>query len=644
MGGGVRKSVIAGSAAGLLAAAGALSAEPDAAAARRISVADFAALPEVEQPILSPDGRRIAARQVKDGKTTILIFDADHPEAVPQGLPISKTSIYSLRWAGTHRLLVTVKLTQWIHFTEVPYLRLVAIDVDGGSGATILDRKSQGIYAGDVLYTDPTGSWALVASQDDLSTYPSVKRVDLATGAAVVVEKAKGGIWDWYADDKGVVRAGVAYQDRRWKIWYRNKPDEPLRVLKGKVDEGDSAVDKFIFRGDESWVLTNERTGRFALYRYDTNKGAISVPIFESPNVDVTDVNFDQATGRVKAVEYEDDRPRVHWLDADVKALQDRIDHALPGSANLPIGWSNDDQRVLVYSYSGSDPGRYFLLDRKTSRMSPVVDPYPAIDPAMLAEVQSVSYQARDGLTLNGYLTLPRGREPRGLPLIVMPHGGPFERDHWRYDPLVQFLANRGYAVLQPEFRGSTGYGKSFVEKAYGEWGRKMQDDLDDGVDWLARSGQIDPRRVCIVGASYGGYAAMWGAIRNPEHYRCAASFAGVSDLPGILNYNRQMFSATRYYREWRTKVVGVGNVDLKTVSPLNFAAQLRVPLLIGHGEKDERVPVRQGHQMVEALTRAHASVTSVFYKDAGHGFNKSADLEDWLTHLEAFLAKYNPA
>jgi len=198
--------------------------------------------------------------------------------------------------------------------------------------------------------------------------------------------------------------------------------------------------------------------------------------------------------------------------------------------------------------------------------------------------------------------------------------------------------------VLQPEFRGSTGYGKNFVEKGYGEWGRKMQDDLDDGVDWLARSGQVDPARVCIVGASYGGYAALWGAIRNPNKYRCAASLAGISDLPAQIKYDKQLFSATRYYREWRTKVGGVGNADLRTVSPLNYVAQIKVPLLIAHGEEDTNVPPSQSHNMVNALAKANILVSSVFYKEDGHGFDNAADLEDWLKRLEEFLAKYNPA
>jgi len=200
--------------------------------------------------------------------------------------------------------------------------------------------------------------------------------------------------------------------------------------------------------------------------------------------------------------------------------------------------------------------------------------PYPQIDPAQLTEVSSVTYRARDGLNIPAYLTLPKGRQPKGLPLIVMPHGGPFARDDWTYDPLVQFLANRGYAVLQPQYRGTTGYGRSFVAKGSGEWGRGMQDDLDDGVSWLAQRGTINPARVCLVGGSYGGYAALWGVIRNPDRYRCAASFAAVTDVARQLRENRKSFSATRYFREWRTRVAGEGKFDLASVSPLAHAGR----------------------------------------------------------------------
>ncbi|HKC02603.1 MAG TPA: alpha/beta fold hydrolase [Sphingomicrobium sp.] len=608
----------------------------------KIPIANFAALPTLFKPLLSPDGHRIAARRAADGATTIILLNADRPDTVAKAIPVGKTRVAGLKWAGNQRLLLTVQSTYKINGFDFPFRRLIAIDVETGA-SRVVDRRSRGMYAGDVLYTDPTGSWALVAGQDDTQSYPSVKRVDLATGDATVVEKSKINVWDWYADEKGVVRAGIAYDGSRWTIWYRDKPEEKLRAIRGKFPkDDDSTVDRFIFRGDNSWVVTNERTGRFGLYKYDLKTQTMGQPIFENPDVDLDDVFYNSITGEVSAVEYRDDRSRVFWLEPDMKALQTRIDKALPDSVNITVGWSGDEKKTLVWSASAADPGRYFLLDRATSQMHAVVEPYPDIDPDQLAPVKPVRFQARDGLGLRGYLTLPRGREAKGLPLIVLPHGGPFARDDWEYDPFVQFLANRGYAVLQPEFRGSTGFGKDFVSKGHGEIGKKMQDDLDDSVDWLAKSGQVDPKRVCILGLSYGGYAAMWGAIRNPERYRCAISWAGPSDLPAMMRYDRKQFSATRYFREWRKKFSS--NDDLNAVSPINFADRFKVPLLIGHGEEDETVPPKQTHKMVEALQKAGANVTPVFYKDSEHSFGSSKDLADWLAHLEAFLAKYNPA
>jgi dipeptidyl aminopeptidase/acylaminoacyl peptidase len=626
-------------------AASGASAAPKAKPAL-IAVADFASLPVLTKPLLSPDGHRIVARKVADGKTTLVVLDADHPEAATRTISLGDGQFYGLTWAGNDRLLLTVLTIRHIYHVDIdlPYLRLIAIDVATGM-SRLVDEKSHGAYAGDVLYTDPAGVWALVASQTDSWTFPSVKRIDLATGDATVVEKPRTGVWDWYADENGLIRAGVSYDDRKWTVWYRDKPGEDLRKIHGKFDkDDDSSVDKFIFRGTNSWILTNQRTGRFALYKYDIASGTIGEPIYEHPDVDIDDVLYNEASGEIGAVRYEDDRYHVHWLDRDFEALQAKLDRALPNDDNLAIAWSRDKNRILVWSESGSNPGRYFVLDRATSKMHVVVDPYPRIDPALTSPMKPVRFAARDGLALRGYLTMPSGRDPKNLPLIVMPHGGPFARDDWEYDPVVQFLANRGYAVLQPQFRGSTGFGKDLVEKGYGQWGRKMQDDLDDSVDWIAKTGQIDPKRVCIVGASYGGYAAMWGAIRNADRYRCAASLAGVSDLPALLRYDRKFFSAPRYYKEWRTHVAGESESDLRSVSPLTFAGSVKVPLLIGHGEKDQRVPPRQSREFVDALVKAGANVTSVYYKDSGHGFGSSADLEDWLRRLEAFLTKYNPA
>jgi dipeptidyl aminopeptidase/acylaminoacyl peptidase len=621
-------------------------AQPSAASAppSKIPTSDFAALPLVRKPILSPDGHRIVARSSLNGLNRLVLIDADNPTKQPQVINMGRTTIASVQWAGSQRLLITVQSTSTLYGVQLPILRLIAIDT-ATNASRVVDPKSRGLYAGDVLYTDPTGSWALVASQDEVFAMPSVKRVDLATGNATLVEKGRDNVWDWYADDDGVVRAGIAYEGRRWTVWYRNAAGEPLKKTRGKfAKDDDSVVDRVMFGQDNGgWIITNERTGRFGLYRYDFEKGAIGEAVFEHPEVDLDDVTYDYAAGKIIGISYSDDRPRMKWLDEDRQSLQQKLDKALPNATNFVVDTSDDEKRHLIWSGGASDPGGYFLLDRTNMKMHPVLEPYRIL-PDHLATVKAVRYQSRDGLSIPAYLTLPRGRETKGLPLILLPHGGPFERDEWTYDPIVQFLANRGYAVLQPQFRGSTGYGKDFVTKGYGEFGKKMQDDLDDGVEWLSRNGQIDPKRVCIMGMSYGGYAAMWGAVRNPERYRCAISWAGVSDLDALLKYDKKTFSATRYFREWRAKVAGDGKAKLANVSPIAFADRVKVPVLIAHGEGDERVPVKQSRTMVEALTKAQADVASAFYKESGHDFGSSKDFNDFLQRVEQFLAKHNPA
>jgi dipeptidyl aminopeptidase/acylaminoacyl peptidase len=299
---------------------------------------------------------------------------------------------------------------------------------------------------------------------------------------------------------------------------------------------------------------------------------------------------------------------------------------------------------VLVWSGGADDPGTYYVFDRAARRMEAFASPLEELHGRAFAPVRPVRYTSRDGLTINGYLTLPPGRSERGLPLIVMPHGGPFARVGWDFDNEVQFLASRGYAVLQPNFRGSTGYGRAFVERGYGQFGAGMIDDIDDGVEWLIGQGIVDRSRVCIMGASYGGYAALWAPIRSPDRYRCAISFAGVTDIRTMLRYGSRMMAAPRYAREWRRKVEGEERADLGAISPLQQAARLDIPVLIAHGERDTTVPPSQSRNMVAALRRDGANVESVFYPKAAHGFTEPAESIDYLRRVEAFLARHNPA
>jgi len=294
---------------------------------------------------------------------------------------------------------------------------------------------------------------------------------------------------------------------------------------------------------------------------------------------------------------------------------------------------------------SDTDPGNYYIFQPAAGVMQLFGRVNEKIDRQMLAPTSYVSYKARDGLDIPAYLTLPLGRDAKNLPLIIMPHGGPYGvRDSLEYDWQVQFLANRGYAVLQPNYRGSSSYGREFAKKGEGQWGRQMQDDLDDGMDWLAKQGTVDPKRVCIVGASYGGYAALWGATRNPERYRCAASFAGVTDIRGQLNYDKAFFADPKYQRDWQQRVRGEQGFDMDSISPLKQVARLRVPVLLGHGDADHNVPYRQSASYADALKSAGKPYEFYTYKDEGHGWSTKEHRQDWLDHLDAFLAKYNPA
>jgi dipeptidyl aminopeptidase/acylaminoacyl peptidase len=631
-------------AAALLLPFAAAAAEP---APGPVPIESLAQVPFFSEPLISPDGRRLLARVNGGGTEQLAIYDLGASrDAEPKIIP-TQGMIRSYRWAGNDRVIVGNSLLA-ITFLTLPLqlTRLTGYDLKTGKTSDL--KAGSGLIGDNVLYTDPDGRYLLLSAQKDHNDSPSVWRVDLATGAAVEIQRKKADIWSWFVDDGGNVRGGISYDSGGWTIYRRDPATGELnRAGSGKISpDRESAIDSIglLAGGDSGVMITNERTGRFAVYRYDLGARAIGEPIFEHAEVDVTKAQISADGRTVEAVYYEDDLPRVAWLTPEFKQLQQQIDRTFPGKVNRVLNLSRDRNVVLVWSGAAHDPGTYYVFDRKAKRMEAFASPYEGLAEGQLAPVKPVRYSARDGLQIRAYLTVPRGAQAKALPLILLPHGGPFARDSYQFDPLVQLLASRGYAVLQPNFRGSTGFGREFVERGYGEWGRKMQDDLDDGVAWLAGQGMVDPKRVCIAGMSYGGYAALWGAIRNPDIYRCAISMAGVTDVRAMLKYDGRALVATRYSKLWRRKVEGEERRDLAAVSPLQQAARLNIPVLIAHGELDGNVPADQSRQMVKALKDRGARVQSAFYPGAGHGFTQSADSLDFMKRVEAFLEVHNPA
>ncbi|HEY4366147.1 MAG TPA: S9 family peptidase [Steroidobacteraceae bacterium] len=613
--------------------------------APRISAEDFGALPFISRPILSPDGSKLLARVYSEGQVRLAVIGLGAAKSASRVLAIpERRDMLWYRWAGEDKILLSLGATTRFGGEEVYTSRLSLINLSNNK-ASLVGKRSGGFDGDTVIHVDKDGHSLLLTMQESIYEYPSVWRVDLDTMESTRVVKAQVGVWDWYADAAGIVRSGIGRSGKRWWLLYRKSAQDSFHQVHEATEDDSGDIERFIpLDGtDKGYAVANKKTGRYGLYYYDFATSTLGDAVFEHPQVDIDDFR-ESMSGEIEAVFYTDDRSRVAWLNPKMKSVQEDLDKALPDRINRVVSINRAGDIMLVWTGTAADPGRYYYYQTALGKMVLLAQPYNRLEGKQLAEVQSTSYHARDGLEIPSYLTVPPGPEPKALPLIVMPHGGPFVRDEWTYDVWAQFLANRGYLVLQPNYRGSTGYGKAFVEKGMGQWGRGMQDDIDDGVKWLVEQGKVDPRRVCIMGASYGGYAAMWAAARNPDLYRCAISFAGISDVAAMLRYDRKTFSAPRYFRSWRERVQGDEGFKLDTVSPLRNLDHIGIPLLIAHGAADDNVPLSQSRKLHEALTKAHKVHEYVVYEGEGHGLADPAHAIDFLKRVDTFLTTYNPA
>lgn len=627
---------------------------PSEAPPPRIPAANFADSSNLSRPKLSPDGSLIVIHSTAAQDWSLYVLDSA-TRALRRKLHLpEKNDLEWYRWAGNGKLLVSVSGMQDIYGEDYKFTRLFMFDIATGQ-VNLIGSKTQGLDGDDLLFTDPEGRFVLLSMAASVFDYPAVWRFPLEngmTGKGVKVQDPKGSIFTWFADLDGVVRMGFESRGAgKLGIWYRKTRNDPLRLV-GKLTEDsteDDILDIIAITGgsDQGYVLKKDDSGHVALRRFDFSTRTAGETVFAAPGWDVDDYDYDERTGEPVAAYYTDDRDRVVWFDPELKKAQARIDRALKGSDAWIYSRSRDGSKMIVWAGHEDDPGVYFFYDAKKATMDQLFVSKPKLDPALLVSPKPISFTARDGTAIHGYLALPRGREAKKLPLVVLPHGGPYGiRDLLDYSTEVQFLANRGYAVLQPNYRGSGGYGEAFEGLGKGQIGRKMQDDIDDAMDWAVAQGIADPARVCVVGSSYGGYAALWAVIRNPERYRCAASFAGVTDWKAQLRYDNDFFTP-KGARKWRDRVAGgdgASAFDLDLVSPAKQAGRLTRPVLLTHGDDDSNVPFKQFKAMRDAAAKAGKPIETVVFPGEGHGFDKPEDEIKWLETLEAFLARNNPA
>lgn len=616
----------------------------------------FAAEGAMGNPRISPDGKRLVFSQFSDGKTYLTVKVLEGDTAFSKALP-EDSELNWLRWAGSDKVLLSVSsLKQYrgqrsglgdeFQQTELYLLNAATRSV------RYIGPERVGPDGDNVLHLDDDGKFLVLSARESIYKYPSVFRIDLETGESEKIIDEHKRVWSWVTDTEGVVRMGYSFRRSNTLVFYRSGEGEDFKRIekikdKDVVDDekAEPLFDGFIIvaGSDDGYVLTNAENDHFALHHFNLRDREIGEEVFSVPGHDLSRFRVDDE-GALSAAIYTDSRDRIKWFDPTMEKHQAALERAMKGQEVWITSHSDDYSKMVVFTTSAQDPGSYYLFEPKARRLDRFGGVNDRIDPNLMAASTYETYTARDGTKIPAYLTLPVGVDPVNLPLIIMPHGGPYGvRDRSGYNSRVQFLANRGYVVLQPNYRGSGGYGKDFVLLGEGQIGRTMQDDLDDGMDWLVSRGIVDPARVCLVGGSYGGYAALWGVTRNPERYRCAASFAGVTDYNRQLRFNSS-YLKHRYANDWRETVRGDDDFNMDDVSPKTMAHQLQRPVLLAHGKLDSRVPYSQFTVYKDSLEDVDADAVFVTYEEEGHGFTDKENRKDWLDQLEAFLKKHNPS
>lgn len=633
---------------GLLVVAPALTAE-----APRLSV--YGALPGFERAVLSPSGERLAIiGEVNDVRRLLVIDAASKPLL---SVTVGDAKIRGLYWAGEETLLLyksdTRALSRFDFTTDKAELfSMLVLPLDGKDGWSVfagntaitggvtgfhgIRRKESGYvgYFGGITYErSPSGRYLD-------NTNPDLYEVDLQTRKAQRVAPAierDDGFRDWIIGPDGTVSATLDFHSIEGDWVIRNR--DGRRIASGISATGDIGL---IGSGTAPGTLIYSVEGddgrdRWIELPFDGGEGK---DLF--PDVAISRTIFDERTGQLTGYEEEGDQPTYKLL---LPQWQNRINatlKAFPGKIVYLRDWNEQFTTLVVMTEGSGDPGTWWRVDLKTGKAVDIGMSY-TLRPDQVGEVSMVRYKAGDGLEIVAVLTLPPGSPGKNLPLVVMPHGGPAARDYPRFDWWAQALASRGYAVLQPNFRGSTGYGTEFEWAGHGEWGRRMQSDLSDGVAFLAQEGIADPGRVCIVGASYGGYAALAGVTLQKGIYRCAASVAGIGDVVKMVASDIEQSAADATLIRVLKQEVGSGR-DLRAVSPVRFAEAADAPILLVHGKDDTVVEYSQSADMARALRRAGKPVELLTLDGEDHWLSKSETRTAMLEAVVRFVEEHNPA
>ncbi|MBO9516751.1 MAG: S9 family peptidase [Porphyrobacter sp.] len=630
-----------------------------ASAAEAPPLEAYGNLPSFEDAALSPTGNSLAVLAIQGGQRKVILFDATTMQP-KRALTVADTKIRDIQWIGDEALLMVTSQTEdlGMGFTTstAEFERGVVIPAKAGEEVKVVFDKNRSILRalrGDYGIRQVDGRWTgffggvQLGQRNDNHDYylehtrPSLIALDFAQERARAVSDParEGELRSWLVGGNGQVVATLDVREDtgEWQI----ADASGLRLASGRNPGGDVGLAAIGYDGSSVIYAADDDDGYSTFYQVPL--GGTGAPAEILTDERVVSVIVDPSDNRMIGYLRRGTTDEQVFFDADKQALVEKIGRAFKDRTVRLMGWTPNFSHVIVNTTGNQDSGSWFLLTSAQLNARLIGEERPQILAEEVGPISTFAYKAQDGLNLDGILTLPPGREAKNLPVVILPHGGPGSHDEEEFNWWAQAYASRGYAVFQPNFRGSTNRDQDFQRAGYGQWGRKMQSDVSDGLAALAAQGIVDPRRACIVGGSYGGYVALAGVTLQHGLYRCAVSVAGVSDLDLMFRTENQEYGYSKMVKTSLLEELGPRS-GFRETSPRMFAAQADAPILLIHGRDDTIVPYEQSTKMADALKDAGKPFEFLDLRDEDHWLSRAATRNQMLAAAVAFVERYNPA
>ena len=646
---------------------------PHYAAPADIPVETFFRRAQYSKMSISPDGSKLAALRPINGRENLVVidFEGGKSHAITG---YKDLDVHDFEWLSNDRLYFRV--ADFAEATGNIFLRgAYAIDIDGKHVRDLtypLERAAERKARQNSVYFRETSTSFQVLSRtfdgsgDSIAQifgrsqiYADVYRFNTRTGEyKLLTPQTPGNVVRWVLDRDLVPRIAVRLEERtdpnksrRQTLWHRGGADSPWELI-GQASGDEDTIQPIAFDYDNKTLYVSSNVGldRRAIFKYDIAAKKLGEKLLQHPLIDLTgSLIFSREKKALMGVRYNATMPDATWFDADQSRLQDGIDKALPDTTNTVMVADESGRYALIYSASDTNPGGYYLYDREKAKLREISKSREWLPPALMSKRTFITYKTRDGMEIPAWLTTPINSEAKNLPLVVNVHGGPWARGYsgiqWGRWPVAQFLASRGYAVLEPEPRGSTGFGRKHYTSSFKQWGLTMQDDIPDGALHLVKEGIADKNRMCLYGGSYGGYAALQGLVKDPELWRCGVAFVAVTDLELLqtVSWSDTARGSDFFETDFKRRV-GDHERDreqFQKTSPAKNADKIKAAVLLAMGQDDQRVPLIHGSTMKAAMDKAGKPIEYVVYSGEAHGFNKDENVIDFYTRVERFLATH---